>query len=157
MKFLVVNLVLSMAFPIEEKYILEVQSEMNVVFPLAFKKRMLKLNGGESIIMKQEFELYPFFDKSDNKRIRRTCNHIALETKNARECTGFSKNTIAIGADGSGNQIILLHDGDGILKDEIYFWNHELGDIKMLAKTHILSTENTDNSIWQRIKAILKI
>lgn len=80
-----------------------------------------------------------------------------LKTKNAREWTGFPKNAIAIGTDGSGNQIILLHDGDGILKDEIYFWNHELGDIKMLAKTHILSAENTDNSIWQRIKAILKI
>ena len=56
-----------MPFPIEEKYIIETESELNVKFPTEFKIWMMKSNGGELIT--NEFELYPFFDKSDKKRI----------------------------------------------------------------------------------------
>ena len=142
-----------MPFPVEEKYILESEVDLNVKFPTEFKKRMIQLNGGVLITRKHKFELYPFFDKSDKKSIRRTCNHIVLETKNAREWNGFPKNAIAIGSDGSGNQIILTHNGDGILTDEIYFWNHEEGSIKKIAESiHKLSVKN-NNSFWQRIKS----
>lgn len=143
-----------MPFPIEEKYILETESELNVVFPIEFKNRMIQLNGGELVIKKQEFELYPFFDKSDRKRISRTCNNIVLETENAREWNGFPKHATAIGSDGLGNQIILMHNGDGILSNEIYLWNHESRTVKKIAESiHKLSLEG-NNSFWQRVKAI---
>ncbi|WP_297814486.1 SMI1/KNR4 family protein [uncultured Polaribacter sp.] len=87
-----------MPFPIDEKYILETETELNVKFPSEFKNRMIKSNGGELVTDEFEFELYPFFDKSDRKRISRTCNHIGLETKNAREWNGFPENGIAIGS-----------------------------------------------------------
>ena len=74
-----------MAFPVEEKYILETESEFSVVFPAKFRDRMITMNGGELVSDDFEFELYPFIDKSDKKRISRTCNHIGLETKNAME------------------------------------------------------------------------
>lgn len=122
-----------MSFPIDEKYIKETESELNVEFPTEFKTRMIKSNGGELVTDEFEFELYPFFDKSDRKRISRTCNHIGLETKNAREWDGFPKNGIAIASDGFGNQIILIHNGNGILKNEIYFWDHETREIKKIA------------------------
>ncbi len=92
-------------------------------------------NGGELVTDKFEFELYPFFDKSDRKRISRTCNHIGLETKNALEWNGFPINGIAIGSDGFGNLIILTHSGNGILTDKIYFWNHESGQIEKIAES----------------------
>ncbi|BDD03968.1 hypothetical protein HNQ88_004269 [Aureibacter tunicatorum] len=124
-----------MSFPIEEKYIIETEVELNVKFPTEFKTRMIESNGGELLSDEFEFNLYPFFDKSDRKRISRTCNHIGLETKKAREWNGFPVNGIAIGSDGFGNLIILTHNGKGILKDEIYFWNHENGQTQKIAKT----------------------
>ncbi|WP_299365925.1 SMI1/KNR4 family protein [Winogradskyella sp.] len=122
-----------MPFPVDEKYIIETESELKVRFPTEFKTRMIKLNGGELVNGYLEFKLYPFFDKSDKKRIRRTCNHIGLETKNAREWIGFPENGIAIASDGYGNQVILIHNGDGNLTDEIHFWDHETGSIKKIA------------------------
>ncbi len=124
-----------MPFPIDEKYIKETESELNVKFPTEFKNRMINSNGGELTTDEFEFELYPFFDKSDRKRISRTCNHIGLETKNAREWNGFPKNGITIGSDGFGNLIILTHNGDGILTDEIYLWNHEIGEMEKIAES----------------------
>ncbi|AGC75380.1 SUKH superfamily protein [Nonlabens dokdonensis] len=125
-----------MPFPIDEKYIEETESELKVKFPSEFKSRMIKSNGGELLISDEfEFELYPFFDKSDKKRISRTCNHIGLETKNARKWNGFPENGIAIGSDGFGNLIILTHSGNGILTDKVYFWNHETGDQSIIAKS----------------------
>ncbi len=122
-----------MPFPIDQKYIVETKSELNVKFPTEFKNPMKKINGGELVTDELEFEFYPFFDKSDRKRISRTCNHIGLETKNARESNRFPKNVIAIGSDGFGNQLILTHNGNGILSDEIYFWDHEIGEIEKIA------------------------
>ena len=124
-----------MPFPLDEKYIKETESELNIKFPPEFKNRMIKLNGGELVTDEFEFELYPFFDKSDKKRISRTFNHIGLETKNAREWNGFPENGIAIGSDGFGNLIILTHRGDGIFTDEIHFWNHEIGQTEKIAES----------------------
>lgn len=143
-----------MPFPIDEKYILETESELSVKFPPEFKTRMIVSNGGELVSKNFEFELYPFFDKSDRKRISRTCNHIGLETKNARGWNGFPESGIAIGSDGFGNLIILTHNGNGILSDEIYLWNHEIGQIEKVAesinKLYLEKTmdNNGYNSLW---------
>ncbi|WP_420574357.1 SMI1/KNR4 family protein [Kordia sp.] len=136
-----------MPFPVEEKYILQVESQLNIIFPTEFKKRMMRLNGGECIIEESEFKLYPFFDTSDRKRISRTCNHIVLETRNAREWKGFPENAIAIGSDGSGDQLILMHDGNGVLSEEIYLWNHEERFVKKITTSiYRLSSLNSTNS-----------
>ena len=124
-----------MPFPVELKYIEELESEFNIIFPSMFKSEMQKVNGGEIEIKGEYFELYPFFDKSDKKRISRTCNHIGMETKNAREYPGFPSNFIAIGSDGTGNQLVLTHNGDNKLMENIYYWNHETGETEELAQT----------------------
>ncbi len=151
-----------MPFPVDEKYILETESELKVTFPNEFKSRMIKINGGEITINRVGFDLHPFFDKSDRKRISRTCNHIGLETKNAREWNGFPENGIAIGFDGYGNLLILRHDGNGILEDMIYFWNHETGEIEKIAESinrlYVEKANHSDHeiSIWNRIKSKFK-
>ena len=79
-----------MPLPLEEKYITETESELNVKFPSEFKNRMIKSNGGELLVSDEfEFELYPFFDKTDRKRVSRTCNHIGLEQKMLVNGVGF--------------------------------------------------------------------
>ena len=123
-----------MAFPVDEKYIKETELELKVEFPTEYKNKMVNNNGGELISDDYEFELYPFFDKSDKKRISRTCNHIGLETKNAKDWNNFPENAIAIGADGFGNLIVLLHNGNGILNEQVSFWNHETGMCEVIAE-----------------------
>ncbi|MDP5101971.1 MAG: SMI1/KNR4 family protein, partial [Nonlabens sp.] len=86
-----------MPFPVEEKYIIETENELGVKFPIGFRNRMMESNGGEVDLEDFNFELYPFFDKSDKKRISRTCNHIGLETRNAKLWNGFPQNAVAIG------------------------------------------------------------
>jgi hypothetical protein len=142
-----------MPFPVDEKYIEETESELNVKFPTEFKNRMIKLNGGELLISSEfEFELHPFFDKSDRKRISRTCNHIGLETKNAREWNGFPENGIAIGADGFGNKLILTHNGNGNLTDQLYFWNHETRKVEKIAES-VNKLNIRESSLWEKLKS----
>ena len=124
-----------MPFPVDKRYIEESENDLNVIFPESFKKRMIKVNGGELDNEEIEIELYPFFDKSDKKRISRTCNHIGLETKKSREWNLFPDNAIAIGDDGFGNKLILMHSGDGALQDQILYWFHENGEIEKLANS----------------------
>ncbi len=124
-----------MSFPINHKYIVEAELELKVKFPTKFKTRMIQSNGGELISDEFDFELYPFFDKSNKKRISRTCNHIVLETKNARKWNGFPQSGIAIGSDGLGNQIILTHKGNGMLGEDVYFWSYETGKIERIGKS----------------------
>lgn len=144
-----------MPFPIDEKHIKETESELNVKFPNEFKSRMIKINGGELITDEFKFELYPFFDKSDKKRISRTCNHIELETKNARKWNGFPESGIAIGADGYGNQLILTHNGNKNLTDDLYFWNHETRQVEKIAES-INKLYVDKSSLWSRIKSKFK-
>ncbi len=127
-----------MPFPIEEKYIEATEKELNVIFPPKFKERMIKDNGDTLSSRRpyvEHIQLHPFFDKSSKKRISRTCNHIGLETKNEKEADyGFPENAITIGNDGSGNQIILMHNGNSVLEETVYFWNCKTGKVKKIGK-----------------------
>lgn len=123
-----------MPFPIDIKYIFETENELEVEFPDLFKKKMIEENGGELETKNDDWQLYPFFDKSDRKRISRTCNHIVLETKQAREWNNFPLNAIAIASNGCGDQLIFLpSDSKGKLNEEIYFWSHETGKTNKVA------------------------
>lgn len=119
-----------MPFTVEQKYILETEDELSIRFPSIYVTRMMESNGGES--NSGEFELYPFFDKSDKKRISRTCNHIGLETNNARTMDHFPGEAVAIGADGFGNFVVLIPEMKGQLEETIYFWDHETGVLEVI-------------------------
>ena len=69
---------------------------------------MAQVNGGELTTEDDDWQLFPFFDKSDNKRISRTCNHIILETNQAKQWENFPVNGIAIGSNGCGDLLLLL-------------------------------------------------
>ena len=126
-----------MPFPVDIKYIIETEHELGIVFPDSFKAKMKKENGGELMTEDDDWQLFPIFDKSDNKRISRTCNHIVLETKQARSWDNFPNNGVAIASNGSGDNLILMPlDNDSEkLKEEIYLWLHETGEIEKLANS----------------------
>lgn len=124
-----------MAFPIDIKYIIETEQELGLVFPDNFKAKMMKENGGELITEDDDWQIFPFFDKSDKKRISRTCNHIILETKQARLWGNFPRNGIAIASNGCGDLLILLpaKENGKKLNDEIFTWSHETGKVEKVA------------------------
>ncbi|MGB0838498.1 MAG: SMI1/KNR4 family protein [Chitinophagales bacterium] len=123
-----------MPFPVEYKYIEFTEEQLKVTFPKKFKLKMMLNNGGELEYEAFHFELYPFFDQKNRKRISRTCNHIIPETRNMRKWANFPENAITIGSDGCGNQLVLIHEGNGILKETLFVWNHETGQLDFIAE-----------------------
>lgn len=124
-----------MPYPLDIKYIIETEQELEMLFPDNFKIKMLKENGGELMTDDDSWQLFPFFDKSDNKRMSRTCNHIILETKQAKSWDNFPENGVAVASNGSGDFLILLliKGNAQKLSDEIFIWFHETGEIEKIA------------------------
>jgi hypothetical protein len=88
-------------FPVDEKYIANTENELGVKFPDSFRKKMMKSNGGGVEVSMDYFEIHPFYDTSDKKRIKRTCNSILYETKIAREHYRLPESLIVIGNNGA--------------------------------------------------------
>ena len=126
-----------MAFSVDKKFMLDAEIELGFAFPDEFKQKMMLENGGEIIIENEIWKVYPIFDKSDNKRINRTCNHIVLETKHAKEWNSFPDNVVAIGANDYGDQLILcpVPKSSSKLGEEIFIWSHETGKIEKIANS----------------------
>jgi len=124
-----------MPFPIDIKYISEIEQELGLIFPESFKTKMREENGGELSTKDDDWQIFPFFDKSDQKRISRTANHIILETKQARNWGNFPANGIAIASNGSGDFLLLLptKENQQQLSSEIFAWFHETGEVKKIA------------------------
>ncbi|MDR7016887.1 SMI1/KNR4 family protein [Acinetobacter sp. 3657] len=124
-----------MPFPIEEQYILATEKEVNLVFPQSFKNKMLVENGGDVFIAEDYWQIFPFFDQSNQKRKIRTCNHLLHETKLARQWISFPKDAIAIARNGCGDYLIFLpyaHTPQ-ILSDVVYVWLHDTNEIQQVA------------------------
>ena len=123
-----------MAFDLDEKYIKKAEEILGTLLPNAYKNEMIQNNGGTIYIDDEDWELFPIADTSDKKRISRTCNHIIHETNQAKRWSSFPKNALAIASDGCGDFLIFKQE-DGHYLDEIYLWNHEAGELSMVANS----------------------
>ena len=97
---------------------------------------MSKMNGGSIGTPVGDFELFPFLDATDRKRLRRTCSSIDRETNSARQDRyGFPPQAVAIGTGGGGDILILLPmpDKADTLQHSVYWWDHESGQIEVVA------------------------
>ncbi len=125
-----------MPFPVETKWITETEKKLGVRFPASFVTAMAKMNGGSVRTPIDTFELFPFLDASDRKRIQRTCGSIDRETATARkDWYGFPSESVAIGANGGGDLLILLpmQDHPENLQHAVYWWDHETAEIELVA------------------------
>ena len=128
-----------MPFPIDEKYIAQTEQQLGLVFPPCFKAKMIEMNGGEVVADDDLWQLFPFFDQADKKRIKRTCNHIIAETKQAQQWLGFPTDAIAIASNGSGDLLIFkkmdnVRISEQQLDDTVYRWSHETATLKVVAQ-----------------------
>ncbi|MBO9490841.1 SMI1/KNR4 family protein [Endozoicomonas sp. G2_1] len=121
-----------MTFNLDEKFILQVEAELEALLPQNYKTSMIKSNGGEIEVAGDVWEQYPIFDKSDRKRIACTCNHIIAETKSCEDFGNFPDNALAIAGNGCGDQLVLLKQSNSYT-DSIYIWSHETGELDKVA------------------------
>ena len=120
-----------MPFPVAEQFIIETERKLGVSFPDAFRARMSSNNGGELSTAEDDWQLYPFFDTSDRKRLSRTSNDIVRETASARQWRGFPAEAVAIAANGSGDQLVFIPTpGSTTLQPQPFIWLHETGELQ---------------------------
>ena len=124
-----------MPFPVDVAYVKSAEAKLDVAFPLGFVARMVLENGGEIQIEGDLWWLHPFLDTSDKTRLKRTCNDIVRETESARKWRGFPPNAVAIAANGTGDQLILLPSPPQPqrLQDAVFIWDHETGEVSQIA------------------------
>lgn len=123
-----------MPFPVDVQFVKRAEIKLCKKLPLGYVAHMCRNNGGEVITRTDSWQLYPIFDDSDKKRLKRTCNDIIRETASAKQWPGFPDDAIAIGTNGGGDQLVLLPEaGDDRFGDAIYWWDHETDELNKVA------------------------
>jgi hypothetical protein len=122
-----------MPFPVSEKFIEQAESELGAKFPESLRRKMMRSNGGEVEASDDCFELHPFYDTSDLKRIKRTCNSIVHETKKARRYYRLPFNLVQIGANGCGDLLVFKVLSNGKMDSSVYWFNHESEELAYVA------------------------
>ena len=122
-----------MPYPVDVKYVNEAERKLGVKFPASFVVRMVNNNGGDVAAWPDAWNLYPFLDTSDRKRLKRTCNDIVSETKKARTWPGFPADAVAMGANGGGDYLVLLPSPDAPkVLGPVCWWDHETGELNFI-------------------------
>ena len=121
-----------MPLPVEQKWLDDAEVRLGVKLPQSYRDAMANVNGGEINAAGDAWELHPIWDKSDKKRLARTCNDIVRETGVIRKWQGFPQDAVAIAANGYGDKLILLpNDHDPKVLDEtVFFWSHETRQVE---------------------------
>jgi hypothetical protein len=123
-----------MAFPLDIQFVVRAESKLGRKLPRGYVAKMCQDNGGEVPTGTDSWRLYPIFDDSDKKRLKRTCNDIIRETTVAREWPAFPPGAIAIGYNGGGDKLVLLAAPTAErFGDEVYWWDHETGELIKVA------------------------
>lgn len=124
-----------MAFPVDEIYIFKAEDELGIQFPPSFRSKMMSVNGGEVSVGEDCFQLYPFYDTSDKKRIKRTCNSIVHETVKEREHYQMPENLVAIGNNGGGDLLVFKVTELTGSEAPVYWLDHESGEVTYIAES----------------------
>ncbi len=125
-----------MPFNLDEKWIVEAESKLNVKLPQEYRNEMINENGGELLTEDECWDLYPIWDKSDKKRLSRTCNDIVRETESNRSIDYFPSKAVAIGTNGCGDQLVFIPKmfSPKELGSKVYIWSHETGKLGLILK-----------------------
>ena len=126
-----------MPFPIEERFIEAAEAKLGLRLPQAYRRKLMRENGGELSLPPDHWQLFPVLDTSNKKRLKRTCNDIVLETKNSQEWAGFPPQGVAIGANGGGDNLLFMPSADdpSTLASDLFWWDHETGQLHRIHST----------------------
>lgn len=126
-----------MAFPTDIEFIKAAESDLGVLLPQEWRRRLLSSNGGELFAAEDDWAIFPVFDSSDRKKASRSANHIVQENQSAREWRGFPATAVAIAENGSGDYLVLFpsQSSPGVLDEKVFLWSHETGTLSLVANT----------------------
>jgi hypothetical protein len=77
-----------MAFDVSEDCVAKAEAALGARLPDAYRRHMMRCNGGELAVGDDDWQLHPVFDDTDRRRAARTCNDIVRETA---ACAGWSR------------------------------------------------------------------
>lgn len=114
-----------MAYPVPESLIREAEARLGRSLPVALRDRLIRNNGGSVRADDDDWELFPVWDATDRRTMRKTANHIVAETQQARtRWIGFPPDAVAVASNGTGD-LLVIRTG----RDEIERWRHETRDV----------------------------
>lgn len=122
-----------MPFPVEEKFIELAETELGAKFPESFRKKMMRHNGGCVEVSMDYYHLHPFYDTSDKKRIKRTCNSIVHETKTYRDQYGLPENLVILADNGGGDLLVYKIEENGKVDPRVYWRNRDTEELVIVA------------------------
>ena len=122
-----------MPFDLAASFIAAAEREIGSTLPTSYVTAMQASNGGELDVLDDDWQQYPIADTSDRKRLSRTANHVIKETQAMLQWPSFPKQGLAIAGNGSGDQLVLLRDGD-VFAEAVYHWSHETGALTKVAE-----------------------
>lgn len=127
-----------MAFATDTRCIQEAEQALSVELPSAWRRRLIASNGGELVLVDDDWTVFPVFDDSDRKRAARSSSQIVRENESAREWRGFPRGSVAIAGNGSGDYLVLLAATESLpaqLGDTLYLWSHETGSLLAVSQS----------------------
>ena len=119
-----------MGFNLEEVFIKNTENNLGIQFSLSFKTKMMDDNGGEISIKGEGWFIFPFYDNSDKRRIKRTSNNITRETNLFYLDHDDIKNYVVFADNGSGDYLLF----DKKNPTPVYMFLHESEIIKKVAE-----------------------
>ena len=124
-----------MPFPLDISCVHKAEARLGKQLPTAYVASMIGENGGRVHADGDSWFLHPILDDSDKTRLKRTCNDIVHETKEARDWGRFPEAAVSIAHDGGGNHLILMPEPShpGCLGETVFRWDHETGEVEPVA------------------------
>ena len=124
-----------MPFPVDVTFVNQTERKLGVKFPPAYVNAIVKSNGGEIETEVDFWHLFPIFDTSDIRRLKRTCNDVVRETRSAQDRPGFPPEAVAIGSIGGRDLLILIRRSDNheLLDHAVNWWDHETDEVEKVA------------------------
>lgn len=120
------------------------EEDLEVRFPAALVARLRRENGGSVQKYERWWTLFPVWDTSDKRMMKKTFNSIARETRAAWEFDHLPSDAIAIGRGDDGTVLALLALATGEVKPALYEWNIREPHMKPIAD-HLLELWETDD------------
>lgn len=124
-----------MPFSVDVQWVRAAEEKLGCRFPSSYVVRLCRNNGGAVDVGDDRFDLYPVYDQSDRKRLKRTCNDVVRETMQAADWPDWPDAAVAIGSNGTGDRLVLLRmeEDPEHLQHAVYWWDHETGDCQLVA------------------------
>jgi SMI1 / KNR4 family (SUKH-1) len=123
-----------MPFDPAERFIRAAEEELGAPLPHSYRQVMMASNGGDVAAYSDVWNLYPILDKSDRKRVSRSCNDILRETRRLRDWPDWPENAVAIAHNGTDDKLLFLRGGR-LYHPEVYVWLHDTGDLIVVAQS----------------------